>query len=174
MAMESVLFSELVSGDNKHEINKGRTIIFLTGGGGTIFQRFGHNFFLNFSLSKQIFSEILVRQTIYFFNLLKSNNFFSSMGYSLIYGIKGNLSNSTLYRCREKLLIDGAYAALSKAVLCTIISTRGSLSPDKVSLPAGKQPNLLFFKGLRKNHKTSNETGQPSLLALSAHPKLND
>ena len=54
---------------------KGRTIIFLTGGG-TIFQRLGHNFFLNFSLSKQFFSEILVRQTIYFFNLLKSNNFF--------------------------------------------------------------------------------------------------
>ena len=57
---------------------KGRTIIFLTGGGGTIFQRLGHNFFLNFSLSKQFFSEILVRQTIYFFNLLKSNNFFLS------------------------------------------------------------------------------------------------
>ena len=95
------------------------------------------------------------------------------MGYSLIYGIKGNLSNSTLYRCREKLLVDAGYAALSKAVLCTIISTRGSLSPDKVSLPAGKQPNL-FFKGLRKNCKTSNETGQPSLSALSADPKLND
>ena len=31
----------------------------------------------------------------------------------------------------------------------TIISTRGSLSGNKVSLPAGKQPNLLFFKGLR-------------------------
>ena len=29
------------------------------------------------------------------------------------------------------------------------ISTRGSLSGNKVSLPAGKQPNLLFFKGLR-------------------------
>ena len=29
------------------------------------------------------------------------------------------------------------------------ICTRGSLSGDKVSLPAGKQPNLLFFKGLR-------------------------
>ena len=49
---------------------------FSNGGGGTIFQRLGHNFFLNFSLSKQFFSEILVRQTIYFFNLLKSNNFF--------------------------------------------------------------------------------------------------
>ena len=93
------------------------------------------------------------------------------MGYSRIYGIKGNLSNST---CREKLLVDAGYAALSKAVLCTIISTRGSLSPGKVSLPAGKQPNLLFFKGLRKNCKTSNETGQPSLSALSADPKLND
>ena len=95
------------------------------------------------------------------------------MGYSRIYGIKGNLSNSTLYRCREKLLVDTGYAALSKAVLCTIISTRG-LSPDKVSLPAGKQPNLLFLKGLRKNRKTSNETGQPSLSALSADLKLND
>ena len=31
----------------------------------------------------------------------------------------------------------------------TIISRRGSLSSNKVSLPAGKQPNLLFFKGLR-------------------------
>ena len=29
------------------------------------------------------------------------------------------------------------------------ISMRGSLSGNKVSLPAGKQPNLLFFKGLR-------------------------
>ena len=29
------------------------------------------------------------------------------------------------------------------------ISTRGSLSSNKVSLPAGKQTNLLFFKGLR-------------------------
>ena len=96
------------------------------------------------------------------------------MGYSRIYGIKGYLSNSTLYRCREKLLVDTGYAALRRAVLCTIISTRGSLSPDKVSLPAGKQPNLLFFKGLRKNRKMSNETGQPSLSALSADPKLND
>ena len=96
------------------------------------------------------------------------------MGYSRIYGIKGNLSNSTLYRCKGKLLVDTGYAALSKAVLYTIISTRGSLSPDKVSLPAGKQPNLLFFKGLRENCKTSNETGHPSLSALSADPKLND
>ena len=96
------------------------------------------------------------------------------MGYSRIYGIKGNLSNSTLYRCRGKLLVDAGYVALSKAVLYTIISTRGSLSPDKVSLPAGKQPNLLFFKGLRKNRKTSNETGHASLSALSADPKLND
>ena len=72
------------------------------------------------------------------------------MGYSYIYGIKGNLSNSTLYRCKGKLLVDAGYAALSKAVLYIIISRRGSLSPDKVSLPAGKQPNLLFFKGLRK------------------------
>ena len=29
------------------------------------------------------------------------------------------------------------------------ISTRGFLSGNKVSLPAGKQPNLLFFEGLR-------------------------
>ena len=29
------------------------------------------------------------------------------------------------------------------------ISTRGSLSGNKVSLPAGKQPNLLFFKRAR-------------------------
>ena len=55
-------------------------------------EKLGHNFF-NFSLSKQFFSQILVRQTIYFFNLLKSNNVFSFMGYSRIYGIKGNLSN---------------------------------------------------------------------------------
>ena len=135
---------------------------YFSNGGGTIFQRLGHNFFLNFSLSKQFFSEILVRQTIYFFNLLKSNNFFSSMGYSRIYGIKGNLSNSTLYRCREKLLVDAGYAALSKAVLCTIISTRGSLSPDNVSLPAGKQPNLLFFKGLRKTTKRQMKLGSPA------------
>ena len=89
------------------------------------------------------------------------------MGYSRIFGIKGNLSNFTLYRCREKLLLDAGYPALSKAILYTlsvpeagyaasckailytIISTRGSLSGNKVSLPAGKQPNLLFFKGLR-------------------------
>ena len=29
------------------------------------------------------------------------------------------------------------------------ISTRSSLSGNEVSLPAGKQPNLSFFKGLR-------------------------
>ena len=68
------------------------------------------------------------------------------MGYSRIYGIKSNLSNFTLYRCREKLLVDTGYAASSKAILYIIISTRGSLSPNKVSLLAGKQPNLLFFK----------------------------
>ena len=111
---------------------KGRTIIFLMGRG-YHFSKAWTQFFLNFSLSKQFFSEILVRQTIYFFNLLKSNNFFSSMGYSRIYGIKGNLSNSTLYRCRGKLLVDAGYAALSNAVLYTVISTRGSLSLDKVS-----------------------------------------
>ena len=71
------------------------------------------------------------------------------MGYSHIYGIKGNLSNFTLYRCREKLLVEAGYTASSKAILYTIISTRGFLSPNKVSLPAGKQPNLLLFKGLR-------------------------
>ena len=74
---------------------KGRTIIFLTGGGGgggTIFQRLEHNFFY-LLLEQAIFSQILVRQKIYFFNFLKSNNIFSFMGYSLIYGIKGNLSN---------------------------------------------------------------------------------
>ena len=78
------------------------------------------------------------------------------MGYSCIYGIKGNLNNFTLYteecalyRCREKLLVDAGYAASSKAILYTTISTRGSLSLNKVSLPAGKQPSLLFFEGLR-------------------------
>ena len=83
-------------------------------------------FFLNFSLSKQFFSQILVRQTIYFFILLKSNNFFSFIGYSRIYGIKGNLSNFTLYRCREKLFVDAGCAVSSKAILYTIISTGGS------------------------------------------------
>ena len=131
------------------EVTKGRTIIFLMGGGGYHFSKAWTQFFLNFRLSKQFFSQILVRQTIYFFNLLKSNNFFLSWVYSDIYGIKGYLSNSTLYRCREKLFVDPGYAASSKAVLYTIISTRGSLSPQKISLPAGKQPNLLFFKGLR-------------------------
>ena len=29
------------------------------------------------------------------------------------------------------------------------INRRGSLSGNKVSLPAGKQPKLMFFKGLR-------------------------
>ena len=130
--------------------------------GGYHFSKAWTQFFLNFSLSKQFFSEILVRQTIYFFNLLKSNNFFSSMGYSRIYGIKGNLSNSTLYRCKGKLLVDADYAALSKAVLYTIICTRGSISPDKVSLPAGKQPNLLFFKGLRKTAKCLMKLGTPA------------
>ena len=49
---------------------------FSNGGGGYHFSKAWTQFFLNFSLSKQFFSEILVRQTIYFFNLLKSNNFF--------------------------------------------------------------------------------------------------
>ena len=60
---------------------------------------------------------------------------------------------------QRKVLVDAGYAALSKAVFDIFISTRRSISPDKVSLPAGKQPNLLFFKGLRKNCKMSNETG---------------
>ena len=122
---------------------------YFSNGGGVPFFKGLDTIFLNFSLSKQFFSQILVRQTIYFFILLKSNNFFSFMGYSRIFGIKGNLSNFTLYRCREKLSVDAGYAASSKAILYTIITTRGSLSPNKVSLPAGKQPNLLFFKGLR-------------------------
>ena len=93
------------------------------------------------------------------------------MGYSCIYGIKGNLSHSTLYRCREKLLVDAGYAALSKAVLCTIISTRGSLSPDKVSLPAGKQPNLLFFKGLRKKPQNIKRNWAAQPLGPKCRPK---
>ena len=38
---------------------KGQTIIFLMGGGYTIFQRLGHSFFFNFSLSKQFFLKSL-------------------------------------------------------------------------------------------------------------------
>ena len=73
------------------------------------------------------------------------------MGYSRIYGIKGNLSNFTLYRCREKFITrcDAGYCVSSKAILYAIISTRNSLSGNKASLPAGKKPNLLFFKGLK-------------------------
>ena len=46
------------------------------------------------------------------------------MGYSCIYGIKGNLTNFTLCRCREKLLLDAGYAVSSKAILYTIIQPR--------------------------------------------------
>ena len=53
---------------------KGRTIIFLMGG--YHFSKAWTQFFLNFSLSKQFFSEIVVRQTIYFFNLLSQTIFF--------------------------------------------------------------------------------------------------
>ena len=72
-------FTNSESLQNKNESVKGRTIIFLMGGGGTIFQRFGHNIFLNFSSSKQFFSQILVRQTIYFFNLPEVKQFFHGL-----------------------------------------------------------------------------------------------
>ena len=86
---------------------------------------------------------------------------------------------------KSRLLLDAGCAVSSKAIQVTevggrlvcrvmlsskrlLVRDRGSLSGNKVSLPAGKQPNLLFFKGLRSNRKTSNETGQSSLSAQSA------
>ena len=62
------------------------------------------------------------------------------------------LMRATLHQVKQYYILlsvrEAGYAASSKAILYTIISTRGSLSGNKVSLPAGKQPNLLFFKGL--------------------------
>ena len=104
---------------------------------------------MKFLLEEAIFFSNPCQADNLFFQFTEVKQFFSFMGYSLIYIIKGNRSNFTLYRWREKLLLDAGYCVLSKGILYTIISTRSSLSGNKVSLPAGKQPNLLFFKGLK-------------------------
>ena len=62
----------------------------------------------------------------------------------------GAEKNYYLMRCKRykswKWVVVGM---LGNVVEQETISMRGSLSGNKVSLPAGKQPNLLFFKGLR-------------------------
>ena len=84
------------------------------------------------------------------------------MGYSRIYGIKGNLSNSTLYRCKGKLLVDPGYAALSKAVLYTIISTRGSLPLTRLVYLLASSQTCCSLKDQEKTAKRQTKLGTPA------------